>query len=583
MPTVSQILEQGAAEHRQGNLAAAEASYRAVLAIEENNPDAWHLLGLIAHARGEHPVALRCIQKAIDLSPQMSEAHFNLAIAWGAVGELERAAESCRQAILLRGDFVQAHHSLGVVLCQLGKHDEGIASFRRALEISPDCVDAQVNLGATLLDRGDAREAAEWFRRALAINPRLADVHFKLGLIHQRQQQWTAAIEHYRAAIEIDADHLHAHSNLGTVYRAVHQLDDAVVCYQHVLELQPDSAEALANLANVFKLQGRVADAEICYEQALRLNIEHPTLRYNYGLRRLAAGDFVLGWSLHESRLDRGDLPQRHQSIPRWQGEPLAGRQLLVHAEQGLGDTIHFARYLKLLDHLDGSVSFEVQGVLMKLLQSSGFDGLLPQGAPRREFDLQVSLMSLPSVLGTTLDTVPCDVPYLFASSALVEMWRERLSVHTGHKVGIAWQGSTSYPDDCFRSIPLQQFAPLAMPGVELISLQKGAGHEQIATVDFAVTDLGEALDTESGPFMDTAAVMMNLDLVVTSDTAIAHLAGALGVPVWIALQIEPDWRWLRNRDDSPWYPTMRLFRQTELDQWPAVFEAMAMELRRRV
>jgi hypothetical protein len=277
-------------------------------------------------------------------------------------------------------------------------------------------------------------------------------------------------------------------------------------------------------------------------------------------------------------------LPQPR--CARWTGQPLAGRSLLLVSEQGMGDTIQFARFGRVLKERGARVVLACPATLVQLLApQSGWDELFILGSaeelPRTDYYLP--LLSVPGVLGTNTATIPCDVPYLSADAALTEHWRRELAAIDGFKIGIVWQGARDYLSDRWRSIPLAQFAPLArVPGVRLISLQKGFGSEQIATVDFPLIDLGPRLDQDAGAFMDTAAVIRNLELVVAPDTGIAHLAGALGAPVWLALQLSPNWRWLLGRDDSPWYPTARLFRQATFDEWPDVFERMAKAVRER-
>jgi hypothetical protein len=293
----------------------------------------------------------------------------------------------------------------------------------------------------------------------------------------------------------------------------------------------------------------------------------------------LVAEDYERGWPAYEGRLRiPGFVPQ--PNIPRWKGEPLAGRTLMLLAEQGLGDTIHFVRYARALKKQGARIVLACQAALGRLLASApGVDELYILGSAGElpPCDFCIPLLSVPGALGTTAATIPREVPYLSADPELVARWRADLAGVDGFKIGIAWQGSRSFDLDRWRSIPLAQFAPLArLPGVRLISLQKGFGSEQVALVDFPVLDIAGRLDEVAGPFLDTAAVIRNLDLVVTANTAIAHLAGALGVPVWLALQFSPDWRWLRDRDDSPWYPTMRLFRQTAIGQWSDVFKRIA-------
>jgi hypothetical protein len=295
-------------------------------------------------------------------------------------------------------------------------------------------------------------------------------------------------------------------------------------------------------------------------------------------------GDFERGWEEYEWRWKKAKVTPRDFPQPLWDSSALEGRTILIHTEQGLGDTLQFIRYVPLVKQRGGTVIVECPASLGQLLAScAGIDRLIASGAPLPPFDVHAPLLSLPRIFGTTLANVPAEVPYLSADPALVEYWRSELSSVAGIKIGIAWQGNPRFPADCMRSIPLTHFTPLAqVDGVRLFSLQKGTGSAQLAAVAsyLPVIDLADRLDETSGGFMDTAAVMKNLDLVVTSDTSIAHLAGALGVPVWVALALGGDWRFLVGREDSPWYPTMRLFRQTQMGDWDSVFERIAAELR---
>jgi hypothetical protein len=266
---------------------------------------------------------------------------------------------------------------------------------------------------------------------------------------------------------------------------------------------------------------------------------------------------------------------------PRWDGTALAGRRLLIHCEQGMGDTLQFVRYLRLFERQGEKTFIVPQLPLMPLLTSSGIHGIIPPGSPLPEFDVYAPSMSLPHFCATTLETIPANVPYVEADSKLVASWSARLQAIDGFTIGIAWQGNPKGPYEPARSIPLIEFQRLALPGVALVSLQKGPGTEQIpAAADrFDFVDLAGELDEANGPFMDTAALMSSLDLVITSDTVTAHLAGALGVPVWVALAHVADWRWMQNRLDSPWYPTMRLFRQAAPGDWSGLFNEIAGEL----
>jgi hypothetical protein len=321
-------------------------------------------------------------------------------------------------------------------------------------------------------------------------------------------------------------------------------------------------------------------DALVSYEEALRIRPDYAEAHWNRALAWLLVGNFEQGWAEYEWRWKEKHYPPRPFEQPLWDGSPLRDRSILLHADQGLGDTLQFIRYAPLVKERGGTIIVECQDPLLRLLGScSGIDRLVARGSALPAFDVQAPLMSLPHILGTKLATIPADVPYLSVDAALVEHWRRALGSRQPFRIGIAWQGFPGNPRDRERSAPLAEFAPLAqVPGVQLFSLQKGPGSEQLsqAANRFAVIDMGAKT---SADFMDTAAVMKNMDLVVSVCTSVAHLAGALGMQVWVALTFDADWRWLLQRDDSPWYPTMRLFRQTERGNWQPVFERMRAAL----
>jgi hypothetical protein len=321
-------------------------------------------------------------------------------------------------------------------------------------------------------------------------------------------------------------------------------------------------------------------------EKILRLQPNVAEAHVNRGIALLLKGDMEQGWPEYEWRMRSVEWAAAVKTlpIPLWDGGLLRGRTILLRPEQGLGDTIQFIRYAPLVKQRGGTVVFECPKALKQILAGCpGIDQVVEQGLPLPAgVDVHAHLASLPALLGTTLSNIPATIPYLHADPALEASWREKLAANPGFKIGIAWQGNPSYRGDGQRSVPLTRFATLAgLPGVRLFSLQKGKGCEQVQQVagQFSVIDLGPRLDETAGAFMDTAAVMKNLDLVITSDTAIAHLAGALGVPVWVALAFIPDWRYLLERTDSPWYPTMRLFRQSTPGDWNGVFERIAAEV----
>jgi tetratricopeptide (TPR) repeat protein/GR25 family glycosyltransferase involved in LPS biosynthesis len=482
-----------------------------------------------------------------------AEAHHARALADAARGDSPAAAEGLRQALRLRPDYAEAHHNLGVTLARLGRPDEALDAFRRAVRCRPDYAAALARLAPALAERGRAGEAADAYRRLLRLRPDDAAAHNALGLLLARQGRPAEAAEAFRRAVDLDAGPAAHHHNLGAALAEQGRPDEALACFEQALRRQPDHAEAHKARAMAWLLQG----------------------------------DFARGWEEYEWRWRCADFSPRAYCTPPWDGGPLDGRTILLHAEQGLGDTLQFVRYAPLLRRRGAAVLVACPPPLVPLLRTCpGVTRVVAQGSPLPEFDCHAPLLSLPRLLGTTPASVPADVPYLAADPELTARWQRELAGVRGLKVGVVWQGSPGNGADRRRSFPLARLAPLvAVPGVELFSLQKGRGAEQLAeaTGRFRVTDLGSRLDLSGGAFTGTAAALRALDLLVTCDTACAHLAGALGVRAWVALSYAADWRWLLGRDDSPWYPTERLFRQPALGDWDAVFARMAAELRRLV
>ncbi len=520
MATPSQILASAVQQHQSGRLEQAEQLYRQIIQAEPKHADAWHLLGVVASQSGRHAEAADCIGRAIALNPKAAAFYGNL----------------------------------GNVYTSLGKIEEAVNAFQQALRLKPDFVDAHLNLGIALKDQGQLDEAVTCFQQALGLQ----------------------------------ADHPVAHNNLGIVYREQGKHEAALDCYRQALRLKPRFPDALNNLANVLNDLGRLEEAIPLYRQAIALQPDFAEAHLSLATALLLAGDLQAGWAEYEWRFvcRRPELPEFYK--PRWDGSPLNGRTILLYGEQGLGDKLQFMRYACLVKARGGRVVVACNHVLQDLFsRCAGIDQFIPiPGPDLPPFDVYAPLLSLPGILGTTEETIPGDVPYLFADPQLVQSWKEKLSGNTAFKIGIVWQGSASTYGAQGRSISLKQFAPLGqVDGIQLYSLQRGKGSEQLAEMSdqLQVDEFDGRLDENTGAFMDTAAVMMNLDLVITADTSIAHLAGGLGVPVWVAIPFLSDWRWFVGREDTPWYPTMRLFRQTRIGDWEPVFQRIAEELKRHV
>jgi tetratricopeptide (TPR) repeat protein len=514
MALLAELLDAGLAHHQAGRLAEAEALYRQVLGVNPNQPDAWHLLGLIARRRGKQAQAIQYLQNATALNPSFPEGHYNLGNAFSDVNDWDNAAASYRRALVLDSRLAEAHISLGSILRKKGDLDQAVACYRNAVELRPDDADARNDLGVALHDKGEYSAAIECCCQALALRPNYAE----------------------------------AHHNIGRSLKEMGECEEAIVQFRQALELKPDLVEAHAGLGTLLLLRG----------------------------------DFQQGWSEYEWRWKSETMKARAFGRPTWEGQSLLGKTVLLHSEQGLGDTFEFIRYAACVKELGATTYVECQRPLTKILASCRFiDRLIARGDELPAFDFQSPLLSLPRLLKTSLNSIPATVPYIFADPALVARWSEILEDVRGVRIGINWRGREGEGAYRRRDIPLDCFVALAqIPGVRLISLQKG-GRQDLAGAanSTAIFYPGDDVDTISGPFMDTAAIMKNLDLVITSDTSIPHLAGALGVPVWLALPFVPDWRWLQNRQDNPWYPTMRLFRQKWPGDWIGVFSEIRTAL----
>jgi tetratricopeptide (TPR) repeat protein len=538
---------------QSGEREAAEQLCGELLEAEPCHAEALNLLGVLAHQAGQNELARQRLERAVILRPQDAGFHYNLGVAQQVLGQTAEAAASYRQTLRYQPDHLAALNNLGHALLALGQYTEAQEHLEQAVRLQPNYVEAIINLGEAYLRQGELDKASERLEQAVKLRPEHSDSHNRLGIVARQQGRLDEAIAHYEEAVQLSPNFAAAHHNLGL---------------------------ALAGL-------GRYEAALASYEEAIRLNPDHWEARLARAMTWLLLGDFESGWRDYEYRWQYRPAPKPPGSQPLWDGSPLKGQTILLWAEQGLGDTIHFIRYATLVKQQGGTVVVQCPAKLSRLLSSCpGIDRLVSHNAPLPTYDVQAPLLSLPRILGTTLGTVPANVPYLFADSDLIECWRRELSRLDGFRVGIAWQGDPAYRCDRDRSIPLRYFSSLSrVPSVRLISLQKGPGGEQLREVAelFQVINLGPRLDENTAAFMDTAAVMKGLDLVITSDTAVAHLAGALGVPVWLALTFAPEWRWLLEREDSPWYPSMRLFRQTRRGDWEGVFRRMAGELRQRV
>jgi tetratricopeptide (TPR) repeat protein len=548
---IDELIRTGLSFHQQGNIARAEASFREVLKLDRRNFHASYFLGVIAAHTGRHDQAVELIGRAIAIDPNRPDAHYNRGTALLALQRLEPALASYDKAVGLNPGYLEAWANRGSVLLELARFDQALVSYDKVIGLRPNDAAAHHNRGVALEALERFGDAAESYGRAIALKP----------------------------------DYAEAHANLGVALEALARFEEALASYDKAVALRPDDIETWSNRGNSLLMLARFDEALASYDRAIALRSDHADAHHNRSLHRLLVGDFDQGLAGYEWRKrKRQPVANRSFQQPLWLGEPdPAGKRILIHGEQGLGDTIHFARYIPLLRDRGADVLFAPQSALARLMRSLAGD---PRAVGIDDcslaFDLHCPLLSLPLAFRTSLATIPDQVPYLAAEDERVERWSNMIG-HDGFRIGICWQGSINKVD-VGRSFPVSAFRGIAqLPGVRLISLQKGVGEDQLAALPegMVVETLGDGFDVGPDAFLDTAAAMQCCDLIVTSDTAVAHLAGALARPTWVALKRVPDWRWMLDRPDSPWYPTTRLFRQQRSGDWGEVFAEIERELAR--
>jgi tetratricopeptide (TPR) repeat protein len=577
----------GRAHADRGRLDLAVVSFRHAAVLAPDDADAQYNLGL-ALARTEPRTAESCLRRAIELRPTDPRAHTNLGVVLHRQGQREAAANCFRQAIALHPDDAEAINNLGLVLREQGKLAESAACFDTALLLRPDDPATLNNFGSTRHAQGDAEGAIDCFRRAIARRPDYQEALYNLGTVLSGQGRLEEAIDCFRNALALRPDDPVACNNLGATLCEDGQIEEAMIWLQRAIDLNALEADAHANLGIALARQGRHADAVDSYRRAIVLRPDAARAHTNLAQALLALGDLPAGWRELEWRWQtpgmRGE--RRDFSRPQWRGGAAAGATLLIHAEQGFGDTLQFCRYARLAAARGLRVVMEVPAPLLRLLRGlDGVDQLVARGDPLPRFDLHCPMLSLPLALGTDLTSIPAAPAYLQADPAGTAQMAERLAApqsarQDSLRVGLAWAGQ-SRPHlpgmtavDRRRSVPPALLAPLLeIDGVHCFSLQKAG---PAAPPEFLLTDLMEAM----ADFADTAALIANLDLVIAADTAVAHLAGALGRPVWLLDRFDHCWRWLAGRSDSPWYPTLRIYRQPAPGDWTAVIAAVTRDLR---
>ncbi len=561
------------------------ASHDRAAELRPDDASAYYNQGTALLNLGRHEEALARYDRAISLDPLYADAHMNRGLALQRLQRYEESLSNYDTAISLNPGWADAYNDRGAALQKLQRHEEALASYDKAAMLKPGCADACFNQGNALLALQRCAEALTHYDRAISLEPHHVDAHFNRGNALLNLHLISEALASYERAAALRPHYADAFYNQGVALMSLERYAEALSRFDRAISLKPDHSSAYTNRGNALRNLQRYEEARASYDRSITLQPGNARACFCKAQLELGLGNFQSGWPLYESRWELEEVHPHRRNFPQasWLGsEPIEGKTILLHSEQGLGDTIQFSRYVPLLAERGAEVVFEAPRSIARLLAGlTGSATIIASGERLPAFDFHCPLLSAPGLMGTTVETIPARVPYLAAEAKFIAHWRERLP-DGGIRIGITWQGNPLGAIDRGRSAPLASFAPLArLPGVRLVSLQKHHGLDQLDRLPagMAVETLGPNFDSGPDAFVDAAAVIMSLDLVISTDTAIVHLAGALDRPVWVALKAVPHWAWMMDRDDSPWYPSARLFRQASDGDWRDVFERMAARL----
>jgi tetratricopeptide (TPR) repeat protein len=566
---------------QQGQFTRAEQVCREIVNSRPNNTDALHILGLVALETQNFTGAVELLSRVVKIDPRYATAFVNRGSAFQALGQWEAALESYAQALALDANLAEAHYNCGVVLQKLQRREEALARYDTTIALRPDLADVYFNRALVLHELKHLPAALASYDQALALEPGLAaaargraNALYELGRLNE-------ALAAFDRTISLTPEDALAHCNRGNVLRELRQLDAALASYERAIALQGALAVAHCNRANVLSELNKWDLALAGYDQAIALNPDYAEAYFNKAMTQLLIEDFENGWVNYEWRLKLKRTPTQNVTDEarfrerRWNGkDSIAGKKILVRSEQGYGDNIQFCRYVAVLAGLGGQVLLEVQRPLLKLLQPlQGASQVLEPGTPV-EFDYQIPLLSLPLAFDTKLGTIPSATRYLASDPAKVAAWESKLGTKVRPRVGLVWRGKLQRGDN--RSAELSELAGCLPAGFQYVSLQK-----EISKIDTVVLETKEIINcsAEQHDFSDTAALCDCMDVVISIDTSIAHLSGALGKRTWILLPIYPDWRWSRSGADCPWYPTARLYRQSSANAWGEVYTRVLADL----
>lgn len=622
------LWNQGLQSFRLGNMLAAKEAFKSVLEIDPEYFDALYLYAAIASQEKDYALAVVLLTKALKLNPQHVEACFNLAVVQDAIGEKQCSLDTYNALIKLSPNHLKAHHNLASLFAKQGLIDNAIHHLERVLQIDPSFETArnhyvqlknissrapeifisnkkdlstvdQVefeklhNAGLSLYDQRDFINALSFFNQALELDPESIPALHNLGMVHEKMGSLDEALSLYERVIFLLPSSTPTLNNLGNIYRELGMLDKAKSSFLKAIELKPDYAEAFNNLGWTHYTLREFEEAVNCFQKALMCNPNMVETKYNLSLCQLILGNYEAGWLNYEYRkLQPG---YQHHKLPQpkplWLGEQIiANKTIYIYPEQGFGDTIQFSRYIKLLANKGAKVLFEPGVALSSLFQNlEGVGEIIRPGQPIPEYDFHCSLMSLPLALKTTLQTIPNQIPYIQPDPEKIALWADKLSPISGPKVGLVWSGGfrPNQPElwelNKRRNIPFEYISKINLPQIQFFSLQKGAEAEeelnQIKDQFWPNQDNFHNFTNQLIDFSETAALISQLDLVISVDTSTAHLAAAIGKPVWILNRYDSCWRWLVRGESSPWYPNLKLYRKTKEDGWESMIGKVKQDL----
>ncbi len=576
---LNELLGKAVEFHGAGQLDEAVPLYKKILEVDPNQPDANHLLGVIAHSQNDLTQAEQLISKALSVHPNFPEALNNYAIVISALGRAAEAPDHLKKAISLNPDYLEPYFHLGLACTELGRLEDAIAAYEDLLKKDPDNVKALNNCGNLYQELGRLDDAVRLQQRNVELDPDSAIPHSNLGAIYMQQKRFEDATAEFAAAIACDPMFTDGLNNMGCALIELERFDEAVSMFNTAISLNPEAPSAYSSLSDVLILQHKYAEAEEALTKALTLQNDFADAHMNMGILKLTQGDWANGWK-HYSWRRAGkseSLQARNYPRPLWNGEPFEGKTLFIYPEQGGGDFLQFVRFVRLAAERGGKVILEVP------LPFAGLPIDVPDNVEivsssdmEIQIDLHASIMDLPWMLGFETEDQLAAEPYVHVPDNIKAQWAERLGEKVDMRVGLVWSGNPDHRNDKNRSIDASMLSSLSdIEGVSFYSFQVGPTADQYTAIGQGVTDLSPHFSD----YVQTAGALSQIDLLISVDTSVVHLAGAMGIPAWVLIPKVPDWRWMLDRADNPWYLRTRVYRQADFGAWEPVFEKVKADL----